>query len=435
MEKLPVNDSIIPNDKNKLLDKSISYLEQAILDCKKARNRKNVNIFYPSLIEAYSLKSNATAALEAYKDFTIYKDSIINNEQKDSVRRLLLDFEFGKKQDSMKFEEAKKAIELEKEMKLNLLKYEYDKKQRAAKTAEEKQQLQYEAALKRQQIESNATLQQQLLQNEAAITKAETVKLASFKDQQITEQKLSISSQRLMNTWLIALAVLLLLVALFAYLRYRAKQKTNRQLATKTDKIETLIKELHHRVKNNMQVIGSLLSLQSSKMEDGEAKDALEQGRHRVEAMGLIHQKLYLTEDVTGVNMKDYIESLLENLLNSYAGMGAPTVKLVHNLDNLLLDIDVAIPLGLIVNELVTNAFKHGLNQDKPVLEVSLHKTNDKHIELMVADNGMGNTASSGVQNPSSFGLKLIRILTKQLNAEMVLQPGLGTKYILRFAA
>ncbi len=210
----------------------------------------------------------------------------------------------------------------------------------------------------------------------------------------------------------------ILSIALFK--NYRAKTRQAKELLIRNTKIETLIRELHHRVKNNMQTISSLLSLQSVRTADKNARAALQEGQKRVEAMGLIHQKLYLNDDLRGVNMEEFLSALIQTLAQSY-GFDPAVVKKNINFPEQNLDVDLAIPLGLIINELIINAFKHAFGSVKnPELHVALTERKNKQLELLVRDNGIGLPEQTQRDlNAGSFGLKLVQTLSKQLKGTL----------------
>lgn len=192
------------------------------------------------------------------------------------------------------------------------------------------------------------------------------------------------------------------------------------------ERIQIILKELHHRVKNNLQVISSLLALQHNRMEDDAARASLEASRTRIEAMALIHKGLYQNEDVSAVEIGQYLASLAGSLAGSY-GYGSEVIKINLKMKDELVDIDRAVPLGLIVNELVSNAFKHaftGIGQ--PEVEIALMQ-NGQGLELRVADNGKGLKNMEDLQKPGSFGMKLVRTLVLQLNAELHIEQQQGT--------
>lgn len=213
---------------------------------------------------------------------------------------------------------------------------------------------------------------------------------------------------------IIALAIVLMMMIALLY-HVRTKRLAARALAQKNERIELLIRELHHRVKNNMQTISSILSLQSYGVQDEKAKAALQESKSRVEAMSIIHQKLYLDDDIRDINVEEYLHTMVNTLAQSYGYNSSSVTKTVDpSLKSL--DVDLAIPLGLIINELVINAFKHAfVTVPHPALHVSLMQQQDR-IQLVVKDNGRGMDEIK-LADTLSFGMKLIRTLAKQLNA------------------
>jgi two-component sensor histidine kinase len=195
------------------------------------------------------------------------------------------------------------------------------------------------------------------------------------------------------------------------------------QLVNQSNQLRVLMKELHHRVKNNLAIVSSLLKLQMNRLDDEKAIQAVRVSQQRVEAMSLIHQRLYQTDQLTTINMAEYLNDLASGLMRAY-GYHADTFDLQLNVDLPELDVDVAIPLGLIVNELATNAFKYAYTTvARPLLRIDLHQTGNEEragMTLEVQDNGPGIDSLDG-QRPnqqSSFGRRLILSLSEQLEGE-----------------
>ncbi len=216
---------------------------------------------------------------------------------------------------------------------------------------------------------------------------------------------------------------LLLLLGLL-YKLYFNRKKNNKILSSKNETIkkalsdnETLLKETHHRVKNSLQMISSLLYLQSENIEDAAAAASVKDGQIRVKSMALIHQKLYQKDNLTGVEVSEYINDLAKSIFQSH-NVNNNDIKLNIDVDKMILDIDTITPLGIIINELIVNILKHAFveNSENPQISISLHRKDDI-LELKVTDNGKGIDLKE--RKEKSFGLKLIKSLSRKLKADL----------------
>ena len=192
---------------------------------------------------------------------------------------------------------------------------------------------------------------------------------------------------------------------------------------------ETLLKEVHHRVKNNLQVVSSLLGMQSLSIQDEHAKSAIQEGRSRVHSMSLIHQYLYKDDQLTGVPMPKYIRRLCEDLIRTYE-IGDTEIILYDDVDeDLVLDVETVVPIGLVINELMTNSLKHAfVDKAKGLITVMLHEVNNE-LMLEVKDNGIGLDATKA--SSDSFGLRLVKSFNQKLDGELVIKSDNGTHIIL----
>ncbi|MBS1566475.1 MAG: ATP-binding protein, partial [Bacteroidetes bacterium] len=233
-------------------------------------------------------------------------------------------------------------------------------------------------------------------------TKYETVKKEAQINQLQTE---SSSKNRQILLLFVSSALLALLAAAMIWL-YRRVQKQRRLIGEQSQRLETMMKELHHRVKNNLQIVSSLLSLQTNKLNDEGAISVLRESQLRVQAMSFIHQRLYKKEDFTAVNMKEYLTDLAELLLSSY-GFGREGFDLQISANKEMLDIDQALPIGLIINELMTNALKYAYAAvARPSLHIILTDS-PQQLVCQVKDNGTGLDESQWKQKSNSFGKQL----------------------------
>ncbi len=201
---------------------------------------------------------------------------------------------------------------------------------------------------------------------------------------------------------------------------------------------DVLLKEVHHRVKNNMQVISSLLNLQAGYIEDSKYKTMFNESRNRIRSMALIHEKLYRSEDLTKINISDYINNLANNLYHFY-GTSTDKIALQIEAKDIALDINTAIPCGLIINELLSNSLKHAYKDtDKGKIQISLRKvisvSGESEYEMRFKDNGIGIPEKLDIMNTTSLGLQLVTNLTKhQLSGRLVLRREEGTEFQINF--
>ena len=195
--------------------------------------------------------------------------------------------------------------------------------------------------------------------------------------------------------------------------------------------IELLLKELHHRVKNNLQILSSLLSLQSQQLTDDNAIKAVKSSESRINAMALIHRKLYTVDQNRTVDIKEYISELIQYLVYSY-GYHEKNFKLDLEIKEINIDVDKAIPLGLILNELISNAFKHAYeNQPNPRLVVNLEYPESRELNISIQDNG-GGMPSVDEKQRKTFGMKIVTTLIKELKGSLNVKNENGTTYNLQ---
>lgn len=287
--------------------------------------------------------------------------------------------------------------------------------------------------LARQMRDSTAKIESDKAMAEM-LTRFETEK----KDKTITYQNSTIVQQKKTQTLYIVLAALLAFILLGLYFYYRKRQKKNKLLTAlnqaldlKNKQNELLLREIHHRVKNNLELVKSLLALQSAQLSDAASKEAMQASQSRVQSMGIIHQKLYQGENLGSIEMKDYFINLGEGILDSFNA--DDKVKIECVMDALELDVDTAVPIGLIVNELLTNSLKYAFpNKGTGSISISLSKSSPQILDLKVTDNGIGKVIGQPIDG-TGFGSQLIRLLTLQLNGTMTEKNEGGTLIEFQF--
>ena len=195
---------------------------------------------------------------------------------------------------------------------------------------------------------------------------------------------------------------------------------------------DTLMKEIHHRTKNNLMVISSLLSLQSRYIKDENTQSIFKESQNRTKSMAMVHEKLYRSGDLEHLNFTEYIETLSNDLYNNYT-LDKNLIKLVLDVDELTLDVEISIPLALILNELLTNSLKHAFPDGmggKIIVEL---KKYDGKYKLSVSDNGIGFPEELDYHNTDTLGMLIINSLTDQIDGELKLKINNGTKFTLTF--
>lgn len=198
---------------------------------------------------------------------------------------------------------------------------------------------------------------------------------------------------------------------------------------------EVLLQEVHHRVKNNLQIMSSLVKLQSHYLTDEKILDIMKETESRIHSMALVHSKLYNTRDYEHINFAEYVCSLADSFINTY-GFKLKNIKFNTDINDVKLNIDTAIPCGLIINELVSNAIKYAFpNERQGILSISLKQAEGKHYILTVSDDGIGMTKDVDVHNASTLGIQLVSLLTKQMNGDlkMTTEKDKGSEFTIIF--
>ena len=270
--------------------------------------------------------------------------------------------------------------------------------------------------------------------------------IIKLKNEAIAQQQ-KLKSAKILRNSMIMFVVLLLIILTLLYKNFMLKKNINRVLLTQQDNInqkniklehlvtekEWLLREIHHRVKNNLHMVVGLLASQSEFLKGEEALKAISDSQHRIEAMSLIHQKLYQSENLSSIHMPSYILELTEYLKNSY-GL-TKIIKFRLDIQNMTMRLSHSIPIGLIINEAITNSFKYAFkNKKEGVIEIYLKKPLEDKFKLCIRDNGIGLPEGFDAEIPQSLGIRLMRGLNDDISGEFTIQNDNGQKsfYYLR---
>ena len=263
----------------------------------------------------------------------------------------------------------------------------------------------------------------------------------------------NVKQATLVRNMSIAGAILLLILVGLIYNRYRQKQKNNRLLQSQKEEInknnqqlhqlneqqtkllvekDWLVKEIHHRVKNNLQIVMSLLNSQTAFIDNQPALSAIHDSQHRVHAMSLIHQKLYNSENLSSIDMSVYLEEFLSYLKESF---DAGQIEFMAKVEPIQLNLQQAIPVALIINEAVTNSIKYAFKETTdPKITVSMYES-EGLVHLIIADNGKGLPDNMDAGHSNSLGMQLIRLFSEQLEGDLYFMNNNGLEIILNFKA
>ena len=228
------------------------------------------------------------------------------------------------------------------------------------------------------------------------------------------------------------LGLIIVLAFIHQFITFQEEKKVQKMLQKSLKEKEILLKEVHHRVKNNMQIISSLLNLQQYSIKDPYSLEAFRETKNRVNVMAMVHEEIYKSKDLSSIEVGDYIENLLKSLYRTYI-TNTELVKLEMDVEAINIDIDNAIPLGIIINELITNSLKYGFPEGKKgKVNLSLFSKNEDYI-LIESDNGIGIPEEIDFKNAETLGLQLVNTLVSQINGDIELNRNNGTEFIIKF--
>ncbi|MFT4833138.1 MAG: two-component sensor histidine kinase [Psychroserpens sp.] len=251
------------------------------------------------------------------------------------------------------------------------------------------------------------------------------------KENTIQLQETRLKQQNIRQIFMTITIALFMMFLGMGYVAFKNNRKKNKRLEEQNTEKEFLLKEVHHRVKNNLEIISSLLALQASQLKNNKLTSAMQDIQNRVYSMSMIHKRLYQDRNLAAIDMCDYFNDLGTHVLESFGA--EKRVQINYGIKNINLDMDTAVPIGLIVNELLTNSFKYAFpNNRKGSIELMMERENGGLIVLRVADDGVGQPKEEHPQN-KGFGKQLIDLLVHQLDGQLTYEYTSGTKAILKF--
>jgi two-component sensor histidine kinase len=306
----------------------------------------------------------------------------------------------------------------------------------------------YNKYIKTKDSLDNQESMKELIATQVAYQMEEKEKLIAANQLKINEKGIEITKQQSLKNVLLISGILLVLIIVLVLLQLKKTNHQKQLLELKNKQIETrneiinksllekdlLIKEVHHRVKNNLQIVSSLLKLQAAKSNNEEVKISLQEAHDRINSMALLHQLLYRNNEMTSLSFDSYLTSLIDQISSSFSN-DDKSIKIESNLIALELDLDTAIPLGLITNELLSNAYKHAFSGTKGIVKIQLIKLVKNTYQLKIADNGKGLPDNFNELITDSLGLDIVSILSDQINAELKVYNDHGANFEIIFKA
>lgn len=415
--------------KKEYLQKAINNLDTAAKLFQSISALDEYQISLADLSEAYELNTEFDKSLITFKEHIKYRDSVFNEEKSYELTRRELDYTYSKKEDSIKIEAEKKELQLKKEMALKAIKVEYEKKQALAKTEKERQQLKYEQQIKEQKI--NLEYNQKIAIANAKEKSQMALNKILAKDNELMNKN---RKNEIIIRWLMLFGLISVVAfAVVSYKNFKKQKAANLQIAKQSDDLKMLLQELHHRVKNNLQLISSLLELQSLRLTDDNAKQAFEEGQSRVQSIAILHQQLYQHEDLSTIELSRFVDELFKQIAAAFKKPNQH-LKIINALQEFYIDIEVALPLGLIINELATNSFKYAKpNNDELQLKVNLNKIDEKKYTLIYSDNGVGMPADFSLDKAKSLGMRIVNKLAKQIKGSSDYTYNNGSMFSINF--
>ncbi|CAG5077314.1 tetratricopeptide repeat-containing sensor histidine kinase [Parvicella tangerina] len=273
-------------------------------------------------------------------------------------------------------------------------------------------------------------MQYQVLEKEKALNESALALLE--KENKLQEAKIEIEREAQESRIILIVVIFISVLSIFLYLRFREKQKLSKKLSLSLEERNLLLKEIHHRVKNNLQIINSLLNLQKNRGNNLNPGEIITQTQDRIYSMAVIHEKLYQSDNFANIDIKEYVETLIEHFKISQ-NFKSKGINLNYEIENFALSLDALIPIGLILNETITNSAKYAFDSDGGNITIEIKQCNDGYI-LNYQDDGKGLPKDFDISKTKSLGMKLIQGFTKQLNGTLSYKNSNGLKLFFTFS-
>jgi two-component system, sensor histidine kinase PdtaS len=447
-----LNNIALVYQRQKDFEKAQQYFERALSISVEINDRKKIAQVYNNIGHLYQEFDDCDKALDYYSLSLIIRKEIEDKQGIASCYQHIAECYVKTKQHQEAVDYFKKAIEINDE--LNLVKSRLECYQGISAlyytTGAFKEAYEYkDKYISLSDSIFSSEMQLKLAEQEAKYENVEKEKQLAIKDLEISKQKAELGKRNLYNWFLVIGLLFIVAIAIIYIQRFRIMSNLRNQLEEQNNELkktygelsktvvskeekEVMLKEIHHRVKNNLQIISSLINFQANTVTDPKVKELFRECQNRIISMSLLHEQLYKANDLASVNVEQYFTMLLENLLLIYADTTDVEVDLKIDVESF--GVDTLIPIGLLVNEAVSNSLKYAfIGRKKGLVTIKLRAIDADKCELVIADNGVGLSEDKFPDNSDSLGMELIQTFISQLDGEVVVDNRNGTSYTIQF--
>lgn len=392
---------------NKQYNLALSTAKKLLHLAEKEQNLNNILLSSKYLLSIHLAQKDTIASFLLEQTISRLKDSLYNVDLAKSTDELARKYETKSKEEKILFLDAQNKLQQEKIVQEQALSASLQQKDRLLSEKLEQGKL------------LNLSLSRENKLKQSQLFEAQKLANALHQKQKLLEQQRK--NEKIIRTLLFAIIVVALALIAVYYTFYFKQKKTNKTIVQQKEMVDVLLKEMHHRTKNNLQMMVSIMRLQKRKIQDDELLEVLAHSENRLQSVALIHEKLYKTNQAGVISLKEYLQNLAVTILQHTENDCSISFELIEKTEGIAVNIDTIVSIGLIVNELLTNAMKHAFVQiSNPSIQIVLDKNDDiSKYELHIIDNGIGMAENYINKNSQSIGLQLVRLITKQIGGDI----------------